>query len=614
MQWGPKITTLLVCLLMLAGVLSADQTIRLKTRLLQAPDDLQAHRVGSLKRRHSGRSHFLIQFSSPPSAEQIQALKGRGAAIMSYVPDAALVVSAGDDISWDNLDLRFIGRLEALDKLSPMLSPDLTPDGNGGNFVVVEFHPDADMDEARTLVLERNLQIDERGNMLPTQLLVEGTLDDIGRLADWDEVAYIFPASPELANGDDVRACVGALTVQGPVGQYVLMGPGWPQTGAPGSPIALHYFFGDLTSRIPAGTVQSEILRALTEWTKHGNVQFSPGQSATDPRTLNIFFASGAHGDAYPFTPQGGMLAHTFYPAPPNSEPVAGDMHLNADETWNVGASIDLFSVALHEAGHALGLAHTDDPTAVMYPYYRFNTAGLSANDIGGVQALYGAQQTAPTPPVVPTPPVTPTPPVPTPQPPVPTPPVPTPATLSITIASPNTNFSTTGTTVSVSGTASGPGTLRVNWADDRGGSGTASGAANWTITSLTLATGANNITATVTDGAGRTAAKTISITRTTPSSQPTDTTPPTLQILSPSSAMISTSASVISLSGTASDNVGVAAVRWTNSFGAGGDAIGTTNWQIANIPLLVGTNKITVRAFDAAGNSRWQLVSVVRH
>jgi hypothetical protein len=77
---------------------------------------------------------------------------------------------------------------------------------------------------------------------------------------------------------------------------------------------------------------------------------------------------------------------------------------------------------------------------------------------------------------------------------------------------------------------------------------------------------------------------------------------------------MISTSASFINLNGTASDNVGVTAVRWTNAFGAGGDAIGTTNWQIGNIALLVGTNKITVRAFDAAGNSRWQLVSVVRH
>ncbi len=600
MKSGSKITTLLVCLLMLAGVLPADQIIRLKTRLFQAPDDLQAHRVGPLQRRHPGRSHFLIQFSSPPSDAQIQALKGRGAAIMSYVPDAALVVSARDEMSWDNLDLRFVGRLEAPDKLSPMLSPDQTPDGNGGNFVVVEFHPDADMGEARALVLERNLQIDERGNMLPTQLLVEGTLNHIRRLAEWDDVAYIFPASPELANGEDVRACAGALTVQGPVAQYVLEGPGWPQTGTPGSPIALHYFFGNLTTQLPAGTVQSEILRALTEWTKYGNVQFSPGQSATDLRTLNIFFASGAHGDAYPFT--AGMLAHTFYPAPPNPESIAGDMHLNADETWNVGASIDLFSVALHEAGHALGLAHTDDPTAVMYPYYKVN-AVLSANDIGGIQALYGAEQTAPTAPVLPPPPA----PTPTPQPPAP-------ATLTITIASPSANFSTTGTTVSVSGYATGgSGTLRVNWADDRGGSGTASGAANWIVASVTLAAGANNITATVTDGAGRTAAKTILVTSAPVASQPADTTPPTLQILSPSAAMVSTSASFISLSGVASDNVGVAAVRWTNAFGQGGDAIGTTNWQIANIPLLVGTNKITVRAFDAAGNSRWQLISVVR-
>src|ERR1700676_5204885 len=126
MQLGPKITTLLVCLLMLAGVLPADQIIRLKTRLLQSPDDLQAHRGGPLKRRHVGRSHFLIQFSSPPSDAQIQALQERGGVIMSYVAEAALVVAAGDDVSWDNLDVKYVGRLEALDKLSPMLSPDQT--------------------------------------------------------------------------------------------------------------------------------------------------------------------------------------------------------------------------------------------------------------------------------------------------------------------------------------------------------------------------------------------------------------------------------------------------------------------------------------------------------
>src|SRR5258708_3757981 len=176
MHLGSKITRLLVCLLMAAGGLPGDQIIRLKKRLLQAPEDLQAHQVGSLKRRRPGHSHFLIQFSSPPAAEQIQELKRRGAAIMSYVPDAALVVSAGDDVSWDDLDLRFVGRLDAVDKLSPMLSPD-------GNFVVGEFHADADMDEARSLVIERHLQIDDRSNMPPTHLLVAGTLDAIARLA-----------------------------------------------------------------------------------------------------------------------------------------------------------------------------------------------------------------------------------------------------------------------------------------------------------------------------------------------------------------------------------------------------------------------------------------------
>src|SRR3981081_4199641 len=107
MQLGSKVTKLLVCLFMLAVVLPADQIIRLKRRLAQSPNDLQAHRMGPLKRRRPGISHFLIQFSSPPSPAQIQELKSRGAAIMSYVPDAALVVSAGDEISWDDLDIRF---------------------------------------------------------------------------------------------------------------------------------------------------------------------------------------------------------------------------------------------------------------------------------------------------------------------------------------------------------------------------------------------------------------------------------------------------------------------------------------------------------------------------
>src|SRR5437867_1713769 len=123
MQWVRKIIALFVCPFMLAGVLAADPTIRLKKRLLQTVDDLQAHRVGSLKRRHPGSSHYLIQFSAPPSRAQIDELRHRGVRITSYVPDSALVVAGGDETSWDDLGLRYVGRLDELDKLSPELAP-----------------------------------------------------------------------------------------------------------------------------------------------------------------------------------------------------------------------------------------------------------------------------------------------------------------------------------------------------------------------------------------------------------------------------------------------------------------------------------------------------------
>ncbi len=49
--------------------------------------------------------------------------------------------------------------------------------------------------------------------------------------------------------------------------------------------------------------------------------------------------------------------------------------------------------VAAHEFGHALGLDHSKDPLALMYPTYRYvNTNGykLPRDDQLGVQALYG--------------------------------------------------------------------------------------------------------------------------------------------------------------------------------------------------------------------------------
>jgi hypothetical protein len=586
-----------VCLLALSGSSFAQPAIHLKRRSLLAPNNLQDYRVGPLLRRKSGTSHYLIRFSAAPSKTQLQRLKAGGANILNYVPDASYLVSAPDETSWDGVGLDYVGRLDTLDKLSPLLAR-----SGDEAAVVVEFHSDVDMQEARALVVERNLTIVEREGLLPSDLLVQGPPDQVTRLADWDEVAYIFPASRELIHGDAVIACAGALTEEGPVAQYVAMSPGWSRTGAAGTAVGLQYFFGAITPTLPEASVKSEIMRAFDEWARNGNIRFSAASGPTAARTVNVFFGSRSHGDPYSFDGPGGVLAHTFYPAPPNPEPLAGDMHLDAEEAWRIGASIDVYSVVLHELGHSLGLGHSDLPSAVMYPFYK-QSSTLTADDIEGLQALYGAPQDA----VSPVPPSTPT--VPSTPPDAP----PSVPALSITIASPAGNVSTTSAAVSASGSASGgSGALRVVWTNDRGGSGTATGSTLWSVTSIPLAAGYNHISLSVTDAGGATASQSILVTRNVESA-PTDRTAPALEITSPGSASILVTAAQIDLRGTASDNTGVVGVRWTSSAGGSGVATGTQSWQALSVPLLVGTNKITVSAYDAAGNAGSRMITVTR-
>ena len=86
---------------------------------------------------------------------------------------------------------------------------------------------------------------------------------------------------------------------------------------------------------------------------------------------------------------------------------------------------------------------------------------------------------------------------------------------------------------------------------------------------------------------------------------QAADTTPPTVSITSPTTNLTySTSTSPLTFAGTASDNVGVTTVTWTNSLGGSGTASGTTSWSASGIALQGGTNVLTVSAKDAAGNT----------
>ena len=76
------------------------------------------------------------------------------------------------------------------------------------------------------------------------------------------------------------------------------------------------------------------------------------------------------------------------------------------------------------------------------------------------------------------------------------------------------------------------------------------------------------------------------------------DTAAPVVTISSPTSAATySTAAATVSLSGTASDSVGVTQVTWVNNRGGSGTASGATSWTVPSIALQTGANVLTVTA-----------------
>lgn len=489
----------------LPGCLRADDAIRFKTRDAYPP---------RAKRPAGEARHLILRFEARPDGRMAAELEHRGIHVLAYLPESALMVALRGVPDLSGLGVTWAGPMAAADKISPALG-----DGRGGPYLVM-FHPDVPAVIARGLAQDRGLQILENPGLLPNHLILDGGIEQVSGLAGYEDVAYILPARTELALRRRLYACPGALTPAGAAADYALASSGWPRdlSGA----VALGYSFDNFPQTPDSNTVRSEIQRALDQWARYTNVTFTATQRAAAERSIDILFASGAHGDAYPFAGTS-ILAHTFFPAPPNAEPIAGDMHFNAAEIWQVGSGIDLFSVALHETGHALGLGHSDDPDAVMYPYYKMAT-GLTNDDIAAVQALYGTPSSRPVPPPA-NPPSTPPP-----TPPLPSPPVTPPANPP-----------------------SGP--------SSPGGS---------------------------------------------------DTTPPGISINSPAGTIVSTTSATIAISGTAGDNVAVTAVKWSTSTGESGTASGTTTWS-ASVPLLAGDNVVTVRAYDAAGNSGWRAITVVR-
>ncbi|XP_044140533.1 collagenase 3-like [Bufo gargarizans] len=154
---------------------------------------------------------------------------------------------------------------------------------------------------------------------------------------------------------------------------------------------SITYRILNYTPDLPVSVVDNSIQRALNVWSQVTPLSFTRVNNGD--ADILIQFNARSHNDQNPFDGPNGVLAHAYGPG----ARIGGDAHFDEDERWTDNqAGFNLFLVAAHEFGHSLGLGHSDDRRALMFPTYRYvntNNYRLSQDDVNGIQSLYGRRR-----------------------------------------------------------------------------------------------------------------------------------------------------------------------------------------------------------------------------
>lgn len=185
---------------------------------------------------------------------------------------------------------------------------------------------------------------------------------------------------------------------------FVAHGDSWN----PGTNATVTYDVNANFPDAPAGTAAQQIAaiqRAASEWKCAGQTPFEFVYGTTTTQSL-VAPTDGQNAVFYKHADGLGALATATWSAFANGDMFGFDivfydrMGTSMDFVWAVSPDLsqfDIESVAAHEFGHALGLGHSAVAGATMYatvsPGATANRT-LHADDVSGVQSLYGVQAT----------------------------------------------------------------------------------------------------------------------------------------------------------------------------------------------------------------------------
>jgi hypothetical protein len=159
--------------------------------------------------------------------------------------------------------------------------------------------------------------------------------------------------------------------------------------------------FATLNAQMPTREWEEDILRAFQTWAVQSDINIglvadggqpfgTPGLKQSDPRFGDVRIG------AFPMGADVLAVANPYNPFVAST--LVGDVYFNSNYVigdQGSSSTYDLFSVALHEAGHVFGLPDSDDPTSAMFESYHAGSS-LSAGDVADLQELYGPRDADP--------------------------------------------------------------------------------------------------------------------------------------------------------------------------------------------------------------------------